>query len=147
MKKYLLTLLILLPLFVKADFKALSTQQVQGKIKQGLVIIDVRRQDEYDKYGVIPNSHKLTFFDKNGRHNVDQWLSDLSKIAPNKDTSFVLVCAHANRTKTIGRFLDKKSAYKNIFELDGGIMGGWIDKGLATTKISTGEGKSWYKFW
>jgi hypothetical protein len=36
----------------------------------------------------------------------------------------------------IGRFLDKKTAYQNIFELDGGINRGWIDKGLATTKIA-----------
>jgi hypothetical protein len=39
-----------------------------------------------------------------------------------------------SRTKIIGRFLDKKTAYQNIFELDGGINRGWIDKGLATTK-------------
>jgi hypothetical protein len=31
---------------------------------------------------------------------------------------FVLVCAHASRTKIIGRFLDKKTAYQNIFELE-----------------------------
>lgn len=147
MKKYVIALFMLLPLFAKADFKTLSTQQVQDKIKQGFAIIDVRRQDEYDKYGIIPNSHKLTFFDKNGRYNVEQWLSNLSKIVPNKDTPFILVCAHANRTKTIGRFLDKKSAYKNIFELDGGINYGWIDKGLATTKIPAGSDKPWYKFW
>lgn len=130
-----------------ADFKTLSTQQVQDKIKQGFAIIDVRRQDEHDEYGIIPNSHKLIFFDKNGSYNIEQWLSDLSKIVPNKETPFILVCAYANRTKAIGKFLNKKSAYKNIFELDGGINGGWIDKGLATTKISAGNAKSWYKFW
>lgn len=144
MNKIISILLVLLPAFAKADFKTLSTEQVQDKIKQGLAIIDVRRQDEYDKYGVIPNSYRLTFFDKNGRYNIQQWLSDLSKIVPNKDTPFVLVCAHANRTKTIGRFLDKKANYKNIFELDGGINYGWIDKGLATTKIAAGKGKAWY---
>jgi hypothetical protein len=42
-------------------------------------------------------------------------LRDLSKIVPNKATPFVLVCAHASRTKIIGRFLDKKTAYQNIF--------------------------------
>jgi rhodanese-related sulfurtransferase len=60
MKKIALILLVLLPAFVKADFKTLSTEQVQDKIKQELVIIDVRRQDEYQQYGIIPNAHKLT---------------------------------------------------------------------------------------
>jgi hypothetical protein len=59
----------------------------------------------------------------------------------------VLVGAHANRTKIIGKFLDKKTNYKDIFELDGGINYGWIDKGLPTTKIAAGKGKSWYQFW
>ncbi|CAC9497600.1 hypothetical protein [uncultured Gammaproteobacteria bacterium] len=144
MKKIALILLVLLPAFVQAEFKTLSTEQAQDKIKQGLVIIDVRRQDEYEQYGVIPNTHKLTFFDKNGRYDIQQWLRDLSKIVPNEDTPFVLVCAHANRTKTIGRFLDKETNYKNIFELDGGINRGWIDKGLATTKIAADKGKPWY---
>ena len=46
MKKIALILLVLLPAFVQAEFKTLSTEQAQDKIKQGLVIIDVRRQDE-----------------------------------------------------------------------------------------------------
>jgi rhodanese-related sulfurtransferase len=44
----------LLSLEAWADFKTLSTSEVQAKIKQGVAIIDIRRQDEYDKYGVIP---------------------------------------------------------------------------------------------
>jgi rhodanese-related sulfurtransferase len=51
-----------------------------------------------------------------------------------KDTPFILVCAHANRSKTVGKFLNAKTGYKNIFELAGGINYGWIDKGLSTTK-------------
>ncbi|SMN16149.1 hypothetical protein CRYPA_29 [uncultured Candidatus Thioglobus sp.] len=53
----------------------------------------------------------------------------MSKIVKNKNDEFILVCAHANRTKTIGRFLEIKTEYKNIYELDGGINYGWIDKG------------------
>lgn len=137
----------LLSLETLADFTTLSTEQVQAKISQKVAIIDIRRQDEYDKYGVIPNAYKLTFFDKNGRYNAQQWLNDLSKIVPSKGTPFVLVCAQANRTKIVGRFLDKKIMYKNIFELNGGIHNGWIDKGLATTKITASGAKPWYKFW
>ncbi len=134
-KKITLILFTLFPLFSNAYFKAISTEQMQEKIKEGIVIIDVRRQDEYDKYGIIPNSHRLTFFDKNGRYNVQQWLNNLLKIVLSKNTPFVLVCAHANRTKIIGNFLNKNAIYKNIFELDGGINNGWIDKGLMTTKL------------
>ncbi|SMN16150.1 hypothetical protein CRYPA_30 [uncultured Candidatus Thioglobus sp.] len=42
----------------------LSTEQVQEKIANGVAIIDVRRVDEYEKYGVIANAYKLTFLMK-----------------------------------------------------------------------------------
>lgn len=58
----ILTLICLLSLEAFADFTTLSTKQVQEKIAQGVVIIDVRRQDEVDKYGIMPSAHKLTFF-------------------------------------------------------------------------------------
>lgn len=136
----------LLSLEALANFKTLSTNEVQAKIKQGVAIIDIRRQDEYDTYGVIPGSHKLTFFDSKGNYNTQKWLKDLSHLVKSKDVPFILVCAHANRSKTVGKFLNAKMGYKNIFELDGGINYGWIDKGLSTTKIFV-DNKPWYKFW
>lgn len=113
MKKILL--LLLLPFNIFAGFTTLSTEQVKEKISQGVAVIDVRRIDEYQKYGVIPSAHKLTFFDKNGKYNADKWLNNLSKIIKNKNDEFILVCAHANRTKTIGNFLNKNTDYKKYF--------------------------------
>ncbi|SMN01786.1 hypothetical protein SPONN_40 [uncultured Candidatus Thioglobus sp.] len=147
MKKILFTLLSVFSLTVFADFSSLNTAQTQQAIKNGVAIIDIRRADEFQRYGTIPGSHKLTFFDARGQHNIDKWMKAFKKIVKDKNQPFVLVCAHANRTKTVGRFLDTNLGYNNVQELSGGIIGGWIDKGLATTKIAAGEGKSWYKFW
>lgn len=147
MKKILSTFLLLFSLNTIADFTTLSTQQVQAKIAKGVVVIDVRRADEYERYGVIKGAHKLTFFDNKGKYNVQKWLKDLSAIVKTKDTPFILVCAHSNRSKTVGKFLNAKMGYKNIFELKGGINDGWIDKGLPTTKTVAENGKPWYRFW
>ncbi len=146
MKKIISILLLLISLSVVADFKTLSTAQVQAKMAKGVVIVDIRRQDEYNQYGVIPGTHKLTFFDGKGGYNAQKWLKDLSSIVKTKDTPFILVCAHANRSKVVGKFLNTKTDYKNIFELAGGINYGWIDKGLSTTKIAANS-KPWYQFW
>jgi hypothetical protein len=51
--------------------------------------------------------------------------------------------AFANRSKTVGKFLNAKTGYKNIFELAGGINYGWIDKGLSTTKTPASDTKPW----
>lgn len=85
-----------------------------------VVMIDVRREDEWLRTGLIKNAHKMTFFDMYGNHNVEKWMEDFKKIVPNKNTTIVLICAHANRTRTIGNFLIDQG-YKNTAHLFGGM--------------------------
>jgi rhodanese-related sulfurtransferase len=128
-------ILLIVGLFVSslmADFTTLSTAQVQEAIKKGVVIIDIRRPDEYKQYGIIKGSHKLTFFDGQGKYNIEQWMDKFTKIVTNKNQPFILVCAHSNRTKVVGKFLNEQVKYKNVNELEGGIIYGWINKGLKT---------------
>jgi len=127
-------LILLLGNIMLADFKIMSTQDVQTEIKNGTVLIDIRREDEWNKYGIIEGSHKLTFFDGYGNYDINKWMEKFIKIVKNKDQKFILVCAHANRTKTVGGFLSSQLSYKNVYELDGGINYGWLDKGLKTVK-------------
>ncbi len=110
-----------------------DTKQVQDAIAKNIAIIDIRTKEEFAQYGVIPTSHKLTFFDSQGRYNEKQWLSDFQKIVKDKHTPFVLVCAHANRTGVVAKWLISMG-YVNTHDLAGGIIYGWIDKGLKTTK-------------
>jgi rhodanese-related sulfurtransferase len=117
-----------------ADFTTLSTVQVQEAMKKGVPIIDIRRKGEFKQYGIIKGSHKLTFFDNRGAYDVDKWMAKFTKIVKTKEQPFILVCAHANRTKVIGKFLNENEKYKNVQELEGGINYGWIDKGLKTVK-------------
>ena len=127
-------IVLLLGNMLFADFKTMNTQDVQTEIKNGTTIIDIRRKDEWTKYGTIKGSHKLTFFDEKGKYDINQWMEQFIKLVKNKEQKFILVCAHANRTKVVGKFLTKQLRYKNVFELDGGINYGWIDKGLQTVK-------------
>jgi len=127
-------LILLLGNIMLADFKTMSTQEVQQEIKKGTVLIDIRREDEWDKYGIIEGSYKLTFFDGYGNYDINAWMEEFVKIVKSKDQKFILVCAHANRTKTVGGFLSSQLSYTNVYELDGGINYGWLDKGLKTEK-------------
>ena len=127
-------LILLLGNIMLADFKTMSTQDVQNEIKNGTVLIDIRREDEWSKYGIIEGSHKLTFFDSYGEYDINEWMEQFIKIVKNKKQKFILVCAHANRTKTVGGFLSTQLSYENVYELDGGINYGWLDKGLKTVK-------------
>lgn len=99
-----------------------------------MAIIDVRRPDEWRLTGVIENSEKITFFDADGSYDIEKFMDAFTKVVTTKEQPFILVCAHANRTKSIGELLGLQLQYTNVYELDGGINYGWIDKGLATVK-------------
>ena len=85
-----------------------------------VVMIDVRRKDEWERTGTIRNSHKMTFFDEYGRHDVEGWMNEIETIVKDKKQTIVLICAHANRTRTIGNFLIDQG-YKNTAHLFGGM--------------------------
>jgi rhodanese-related sulfurtransferase len=133
--KKIVFLLFVISSILLADFKEISTKDMQKIVKQGSTpIIDIRRIDEYRKYGIIKGSHKITFFDANGKYDIKKWMQEFTKIVKNKKQKFVLVCAHANRTKVVGKFLSKELEYKNVRDLKGGINYGWIDKKQKTVK-------------
>lgn len=113
-------------------FKSLSTKEFQQKREEGFAVIDIRRADEWEQDGIIEGSHKITFFDEVGQFDIDKFLEAFTKVVTHKEQPFILVCAHANRTKTAAEMMGLELGYKNVYELDGGIHWGWIDKGLQT---------------
>jgi rhodanese-related sulfurtransferase len=115
-------------------FRSIDANELQEIMTEGKIpLIDVRRQDEFDFYGIIEGSHKMTFFDEMGQHDANGWLEKLDTLIDSKNDPFVLICAHANRTKVIGQFLNEMG-FTNVMELDGGINYGWRDLGLQTVK-------------
>ena len=134
-KKLFATITILFGIFLHAEVKDMSTEQLQQHIQNNdITIIDIRRPDEFKQFGIIQGSYKLTFFNQEGRYNIEKWMKKFSKIVTSKDQPFVLVCAHSNRTKVVGNFLSDQLKYKNVYQLKGGIIYGWLDKGLKTVK-------------
>lgn len=113
-------------------FKSLSTEEFLEKKEEGYAIIDIRRADEWEEFGTIEGSHKITFFDAVGRYNLDKFLEVFTKVVKDKEQPFILVCAHASRSKSLGELMGLNLKYKNVYELDGGINWGWLDKGFKT---------------
>lgn len=135
MKKILLTVLSLLCFisFASADLKNVTPEELQEAILKGVVIVDIRTAKEWDSTGVIPTSHKITFFDSRGNYDIDDWLSKFQKIVKDKNQTFILVCRSGNRTRRAGNYLSKKLNYKNVFHLKRGIKS-WIAEGRKTVK-------------
>ncbi len=98
----------------------LQPKIVEKMIDDNVVMIDVRREDEWKRTGFIRNSHLITFFDDFGDYDIDAWMKEFEKLVTSKEQTFVLICAHANRTRNIGNFLIEQG-YKNTAHLYGGI--------------------------
>jgi len=98
----------------------LQPKIIEKMIDDNIIMIDVRRKEEYKRTGVIRNAHLLTFFDEFGNYDMKSWMKEFEKIVTSKEQTFILICAHANRTRVIGNFLIEQG-YKNTAHLFGGM--------------------------
>ena len=121
-------------LIVKTTFAEIvnvNNQQIKELSKINIPIVDVRRSSEWDQTGIIPNSILLTFFDKKGNYNLDEWYKQL-RLKINEGEPIILICRTGRRTRIIAEMMDKK--FDNvIYNAKGGITS-WIDEKLKTVK-------------
>ena len=132
MKKLLMFLLLSYSLF--AEFKAIDAQTLIKMQKQGIPVIDIRTPQEWKERGIIPGAYKIMFFTPSGGADVPNFMFELGHLVKNKNQPFIIYCAHANRTKQLGKWLSDKLGFKKVYELKGGIEYGWIDKKYKTVK-------------
>ncbi len=114
-------------------FKEIDNEELEVMLENNEVAFDVRREEEFIATGIIKNSIPLTFFDDTGAYDIDKWMQVLQNHVKNKEQVIILICAHANRTKTIGNFLSEQMGYSNVYDLKGGISS-WMSQGLQTVK-------------
>ncbi len=127
-------LLIGMTLAVMAEFKTIDNDTLLKMQAQGVPIIDIRTPGEWKNTGIIKGAHKMMFFDERGQPDMGNWFFELGHLLKDKKQPFIIYCAHANRTKTLGGYLDKQLGFEKIYELKGGIENGWIKGGKQTVK-------------
>lgn len=133
MSKYLVIIGWLLSFSVAAEVKDIDNNALQKLLKDKVTIVDIRTPEEWKETGIVEGSHLLTFFDKNGRYNIDAWMSDFEKIV-NKNQPVILICRTGNRTTTVSNFLDKKMGYQSVYNVKKGILD-WIKTGNPIVKV------------
>ena len=123
----ILTIALGLPVQAMADITEVNNSSLEALQAQGITIIDVRRSDEWSSTGIIEGSHGITFFDANGRYDVNAWLTELSELVT-PDEPFVLICARGVRSSKIADLLDKRLGYSAVHNVTDGIFD-WLEKG------------------
>lgn len=117
-----------------AELGNLNPAQLEAMRDEGATIIDIRTPPEWKQTGVIETSHKMMFFNEQGKpHDVNAWLKQLNQIAPDQNQAIILVCRSGNRSGAVGRFLSDKVGRKQVFHLQNGINS-WIREKRPTLK-------------
>ena len=118
--------------FAFADIVDVNNEQIKDLSKNNIPIVDVRRSSEWDQTGVVPKSILLTFFDKEGNYNYDEWYEKL-RLEIDEGKPIILICRTGRRTKIIARMMEIKKFDNVIYNAKNGISS-WIDEKLITVK-------------
>ena len=125
--KIILIINLLVASFAFSDVIEIGNIELKSLLQKKIPLIDIRRKDEWKSTGIVENSILMTFFDKNGKANTNEWLKELTKIA-NKNDPVILICRTGRRTGIISKFLSEKVGYSLIYDVTEGITD-WIKKG------------------
>lgn len=126
-----LVLFLFITKFAFAEVVNVNNEQIKELSKQNIPIVDIRRNSEWEQTGVVPKSILLTFFDKNGKYNFDQWYSNL-RLKIGEGRPIILICRSGRRTKIIAEMMNKKLD-NLIYNAQNGITS-WIEAKLPTVR-------------
>lgn len=111
-------------LIAQAEVIDIDNQEFARLLQQGVPVIDIRLQSEWEQTGIIAGSHLITFFDERGRANPTAWLDKVNPIA-RPDQPVIVICRTGNRTKAVSQFLSQQAGYSKVYNVRAGIMG-WL---------------------
>ena len=118
--------------FAFAKIVDVNNEQIIELSKTNIPIIDIRRSSEWDQTGVVPKSILLTFFDKEGNYNYDEWYEKL-RLEIDEVKPIILICRTGRRTAIIAKMMEIKKFDNVIYNAKSGITS-WINEKLITVK-------------
>jgi rhodanese-related sulfurtransferase len=121
----IITIILLNSSSLFAEIHTIDTEKLKKLISDGIALIDIRTEQEWIDTGVIEGSNLITFFDKNGNFNTEEWLSRLQKIATKTDP-VIIICRSGRRSNVVANYLDKKKDYLTVYDATEGIKS-WIN--------------------
>ena len=104
------------------QLKAVNADELLYAQKNGAVIIDIRREEEWKATGVIEGAELITAFQKDGSIH-PEFQNKFFSVAVSKETPIVLYCRTGNRTKALGNALISQLGFTDVRHLSYGIKG------------------------
>jgi rhodanese-related sulfurtransferase len=111
----------------------ISNYELEQLSSEDAIVVDVRLEDEWIQTGIIKNSKTVTYFDKNARPMMKDFLKSINTITANdKLRPIIVMCRSGQRSVFASEALDK-AGYKQVYNLKYGILG-WMSDGKKLVK-------------
>ena len=120
--------LALSALAARAEVIDIDNAELARLMKNGVTVIDIRTQPEWEETGILPGSKLVTFFDERGKADPTAWLEKVKPLAQPGDP-VVVICRSGNRTKPVSQFLSQQAGYAKVYNVNSGLKGWLSDKG------------------
>ena len=128
--KFLVSITFLISILITNSFsseaKSLVVDELEVYLQKGIIVIDIRNSEDWEKTGIIPKSYRLTY--PKEKINIDdkKWMYTLIRLIRDKTRAFVLISQDGKQAKKVVERLYKEKKIKNGIYLEGGIQD-WID--------------------
>ena len=116
--------LVFASLFAHAEVIDIDNARLAKLLQDGVTVIDIRLQSEWEETGIVGGSKLHTFFDERGRADPGAWLDKVKPYA-RPDQPLIVICRTGNRTRAVSQFLSQQAGYATVYNVKAGIKG-WI---------------------
>ena len=103
--------------------------------KDGVIIVDIRRPEEWAQTGIIKGAKTITAFEANGRLH-PEFKQKFMAVVPSPDTPVFLYCLSGPRTTNLGMALVEQLGFSHVKHLSGGILS-WAADGYETIEYNS----------
>ena len=87
---------------------------------EGVLVIDIRRQQEWIETGILKGAKTITAFQKDGKLHPE--FKDFDILVPNLHIPFILYCRSGRRTGILRDALENSLGFTRAMHLSGGIV-------------------------
>lgn len=119
------------PIPQAGGYSNIDNAKLKELIAQGVTLVDIRLEEEWQQTGIVKGSKTITFFDHTGRINPN-FVPAFTAIAQ-KDQPVALICRTGNRTQAASRAIAEQLGYKKVMNVTHGIVG-WMTENRPVTK-------------
>lgn len=109
-----------------------SPEDLKAAQAEGVLIIDIRREDEWRQTGIIEGAETITAFTEAGQLH-PEFQNKFFALVTNPETPILLYCLAGSRSENLGNALLEQLGFTDVRHLSGGIQS-WQNSNLPTVE-------------